>query len=194
MRVVLVLLTVLASAPLAAQDQSHIDAAKELLDLMNADQSIEQAYEQIYPHMQAMADQLGATDEQRPIFDRYVEKMVAVMKEELSWEKMEPLMLNAYVDVYSEEELRELNEFYASPLGQKFIHDPGHDAGLHPEDAEDPGGAAGRAREATGRTAGVDEMRTLIVIALVQTGLLLAVFGKIVLSDDTPDEPSLARR
>jgi hypothetical protein len=121
MRVVLVLLTVLASAPLAAQDQSHIDAAKELLDLMNADQSIEQAYEQIYPHMQAMADQLGVTDAQRPIFDRYVEKMVAVMKEELSWEKMEPLMLNAYVDVYSEEELRELNEFYASPLGQKFI-------------------------------------------------------------------------
>ena len=30
-------------------------------------------------------------------------------------------MVNVYVQVYSEEELRELNEFYSSPLGRKFI-------------------------------------------------------------------------
>ena len=105
----------------SAQSQSHIDEAKKLLDLMNSDQSIEQAYEQIFAQTSNMAEQMGITEEQRPTFDRYMEKMVVVMKEELNWQKMEPYMIDAYVSVYSEEELAELNEFYASPLGQKFV-------------------------------------------------------------------------
>jgi len=117
------LLIALALLPLcaAAQDQSHIDAARELMDLMNADQAIEQSYDQVYPHLAGMADQLGITEEQRPVFERYLEKMVAAMKEEMSWEKMEPHIVKAYVSVYSEAELRELSGFYASPLGQKFV-------------------------------------------------------------------------
>ena len=118
----LLILTFTLSATVAvAQQQSHTDAAKELLDLMNVDQAIEQAYDQMYAQMSGMAEQLGITEEQRPMFDRYVEKMVEVMKEEMNWEKMEPHILTAYVSVYSEEELRELSEFYSSPLGQKFI-------------------------------------------------------------------------
>lgn len=104
-----------------AQQQSHIDAAKELLELMNADQSIDQAYDQMTTQFAGMWDHLGLPDEQRPMFDRHMEKMVQIMKEEMSWEKMEPYLLDAYVSVYSEEELREINEFYASPLGQKFV-------------------------------------------------------------------------
>lgn len=121
LKFILVVLGTLTFSSIAAQEQSHIDAAKELLDLMNADQAIEQSYDQMYPYMQEMAVQLGVTEEQRPQFDRHMERMIEVMKEELNWEKMEPHLLKAYTSVYTEEELRELSEFYASPLGQKFV-------------------------------------------------------------------------
>ncbi len=105
----------------SAQDQSQIDAAKELMELMNLDQVIQQSYDQTLPRLAGMADQMGLTEEERPTFEKYMEKMVVAMKEEMSWEKMEPHVLKAYVEVYTEEELRELSAFYASPIGQKFI-------------------------------------------------------------------------
>ncbi len=111
----------LLSINVFGQQQSHTDAAKQLLDLMNADQSIEQAYGQMYSQLSGMAEQLGITEDQRPMFESYLERMVVVMKEELSWERMEPFAIDAYVSVYSEEELKELSEFYASPIGQKFV-------------------------------------------------------------------------
>ena len=111
----------LLSINVFGQQQSHTDAAKQLLDLMNADQSIEQAYGQMYSQFSGMAEQLGITEDQRPMFESYLERMVVVMKEELSWERMEPFVIDAYVSVYSEEELKELSEFYASPIGQKFV-------------------------------------------------------------------------
>ena len=112
---------VLISASATAQEQSHLDAARELLEVTNADQAIQQSHDQIYSQLAGMADQMGISEDQRPTFDKYLEKMVAVMKEEMNWEKMESHILKAYVDVYSEEELRELIEFYASPIGQKFV-------------------------------------------------------------------------
>ncbi len=111
----------LLSINVFGQQQSHTDAAKQLLDLMNADQAIEQAYGQMYSQLSGMAEQLGITEDQRPMFESYLERMVVVMKEELSWERMEPFVIDAYVSVYSEEELKELSEFYASPIGQKFV-------------------------------------------------------------------------
>jgi hypothetical protein len=111
----------LLSINVFGQQQSHTDAAKQLLDLMNADQSIEQAYGQMYSQLSGMAEQLGITEDQRPMFESYLERMVVVMKEELSWERIEPFVIDAYVSVYSEEELKELSEFYASPIGQKFV-------------------------------------------------------------------------
>ncbi len=111
----------LLSINVFGQQQSHTDAAKQLLELMNADQSIEQAYGQMYSQLSGMAEQLGITEDQRPMFESYLERMVVVMKEELSWERMEPYVIDAYVSVYSEEELKALSEFYASPIGQKFV-------------------------------------------------------------------------
>ena len=118
----LLALTLTLTVTIAVADQqSHDNAAKELLEVMNADQAIEMAYEQMYTHMSGMAEQLGITEDTQPMFDIYLEKMVEVMKEEMNWDKMEPYILSAYVSVYSEDELRELSEFYSSPLGQKFV-------------------------------------------------------------------------
>ena len=120
-KILLTIVAMVAGGSAIAQEQSHVDAAKGLLELMDADQSIEQAYAQISTHLDTMARQMGITEEQRPRFERYTERMIVAMKEEMSWEKMEPHIVDVYVKVYTEEELRELSAFYASPIGQKFV-------------------------------------------------------------------------
>ena len=120
-RIVIVVAGVLAFATATAQEASHRDAARELLKAMNAEQTIEESYNQVLPQLEAMGQQMGVSDEERAIFNRYLDRMVAALREELSWEKLEPGMVQTYASVYSEQELRDLVEFYESPLGQKFI-------------------------------------------------------------------------
>ena len=100
---------------------SHTDAAKRLMEVMQADAMIEQVYDQLMPAMQDFADQMGIAEDEREIFDAYMAKSIGIMRNEFSWEKMEPYMLEAYTSVYTEDEILDLVAFYESPTGQKFI-------------------------------------------------------------------------
>ena len=120
-RMLVVIAGVLACASAIAQGDSHEEAARALLDAMNAEETIAQSYDQVLPQLEAMGDQMGVSEEEREIFDRYLERMVAALREEMSWEKLEPGMIETYASVYTEQELLDLVEFYESPLGQKFI-------------------------------------------------------------------------
>lgn len=104
-----------------ASESSHEEAAKRLLEVSRAEQVIDTMYETLGTQFEGMADQMGITEELQPIFDRHMERAIGVLREELTWEKMEPFMVDAYVQVYTEEELSELVEFYESPIGQKFL-------------------------------------------------------------------------
>ncbi|WP_164513439.1 DUF2059 domain-containing protein [Thiosocius teredinicola] len=55
------------------------------------------------------------------VFDKYSERMVDLLKQEMRWEKLEPHYVQIYVDVFSEDELRDLIAFYRTPLGQKML-------------------------------------------------------------------------
>ena len=66
---------------------------------------------------QAMAGQkLNA--EQQKIRDDMQAKLIAMMKQELNWSSLEPVMLEAYRGSYSQKDVDALIKFYASPAGQ----------------------------------------------------------------------------
>lgn len=116
-------LMLLCTTPLVsfAQEQSHIDAAKELLVLTHADQVIQQTYAQVTPYFQQLVTNENLDEGRKEIVDRYFVKIMDALMEEMNWAKMEPLMVDAYVHVYTEEELRAASLFYDSPIGQKFV-------------------------------------------------------------------------
>jgi hypothetical protein len=116
----LVALVFLPSA-LLAQTQSHIEAAQELLVLMNTKEATEQAFEQIYPLVNSMSEHYPVSDEYRELMAEEMQANLEFIKRELNWSVLEPRLVEVYVGVYSEEELLGLNEFYRTPLGQKFI-------------------------------------------------------------------------
>ena len=106
---------------LLAQTESHIEAAKELLSVTNARESAEQGFDQVYPLFNSMSQDYPLSDEHRKALAEDTQETMEFIKRELNWSVLEPRLVEVYVDIYSEDELRGLIEFYRSPLGQRFI-------------------------------------------------------------------------
>ncbi len=111
----------LASTSSVAQQQSHVDAATELFEAMNKEELIEQTYERVLSQMPEMIEQMGVPKERQSKYDRYMEEALVVLKEVASLKKMKPLFVTTYTEVFTEAELRELTDFYTSPIGRKYI-------------------------------------------------------------------------
>ena len=120
-RTILLLMLLALSSQASADESSRKAAAVKLLEVSRAAEMIETMYDSMQPQFEAMAEQIGIDEEQRPIFDRHLARVFDVLREELNWQKMEPYMIDAYAEVYTEQELLGLVEFYESPLGQKFM-------------------------------------------------------------------------
>jgi len=110
----LIAVTLTASAE---PSQSAIELMKAMEIRKNIDSSMER--------VQAMTDQMiaaqGLTPEQQKIAKDSLDTSLAkstAMVNEINWEQ---LFADIYTEVFSEEEIKGLLEFYNSPTGKKFL-------------------------------------------------------------------------
>jgi hypothetical protein len=61
------------------------------------------------------------TAAQRKAMDSTAASFAAVMREELSWERMRPQLLRIYSETFTEAEVLGIVAFYESPAGQAFV-------------------------------------------------------------------------
>jgi len=54
-------------------------------------------------------------------FAKHVEKMMSLMKQEVSWQKMKVPMMAIYEKHYSEKEIQDMIQFYQTKTGQSMI-------------------------------------------------------------------------
>jgi hypothetical protein len=120
-RIIAVAVLMLAVGSAFAQSESHAEATREFLDVMQVESSITQTFDNLDAYMAQLAQGMGLDEEARARFDESAAEAMEVLKDEMSWDKLEPDLVELYAGVYTEDELRELTEFYRSPLGQKFI-------------------------------------------------------------------------
>ena len=99
---------------------THEAAAKELLEALQMRELHEAQFDQLYSEMLALAEDVGMPESDRRSYEKLYGRMVDLMREELSWQKLEPVLAEAYMRVYTEAELWELAAFFRSPLGQKY--------------------------------------------------------------------------
>jgi uncharacterized protein len=118
--VVLVLAFALVQ-PLRAQEDTRRKLAEELLTLMDVQENIEEAFEAIKEMQVSQLKGMGLSGEASDRAQSMQEKVMDVIAEELSWDKLKDDYIAIYADTFSEEELKGLLEFYQSPVGQKFI-------------------------------------------------------------------------
>lgn len=106
---------------LSASDESKRNDVEKLLSLMNASSIIDTMYSQVNQMIQSMGQQLGVQPSERETFDKYMSKMLAMMKEEMSWEKMKAPMIEIYITHYSEKEIRDMITFYETETGKSIL-------------------------------------------------------------------------
>ncbi len=117
----LVLVALIFSFSVAANENTHRASIEKLLVLTEVDQGYEQVFPRIKQFVLQQLKQMNVPQDQSPIIEKYFGKMIDVMKTEMSWDKMKDDYIQLYMSVYTEEEIQGLITFYESPVGQKMI-------------------------------------------------------------------------
>jgi len=113
------------SAGLFADEASKATKVDELLKVMNVQATIDQVYGQMAKQVDsttgAVAKQFNIPASQQPDMADMSKTLLAIVSDQLSWEKMKPLYEKIYSDVFDENEIDGLLVFYRSPVGQSFV-------------------------------------------------------------------------
>lgn len=113
------------SVAIAAETPASEASIREILEVTEVRKLVDTMLPQMEAMMRAATEQslqgreLSATEQQA--IDRMHTKMTVLMKEELSWEKLEALYLMVYRKTFTQEEVDGMLEFYRSPVGKAVI-------------------------------------------------------------------------
>lgn len=111
--------TLLHAADAPAASEASI---RELLDITESRKLLDSVFPQFEALMhtsmkQALGDRTLSAEEEKTM-QRMTTRMLDTMREELSWEQLEPLYIQIYRQSFTQEELNGILEFYKSPAGQ----------------------------------------------------------------------------
>ena len=104
----------------AAQDDRQA-LIKELLQIMDVDSTLDAVYVQMDSMMTNMSKELEVSESERAIFDDYYQSMNELMKEEVSWQKLEPTIVTIYSNQFTEDELGAMIDFYKTEHGKSIL-------------------------------------------------------------------------
>jgi hypothetical protein len=106
-----------------AQELSKQVKIEHILDLMNAQATMDQTLDQMTAMIndQIKAQSSNATMEQLARAQEFQRKLMELVKSRLSWQKMRPDFIRIYGETYSDEELNGMLAFFESPAGQGFL-------------------------------------------------------------------------
>jgi hypothetical protein len=124
MRIPLVaVVATLALQPAFAGDPRPSEQSiQQLFQLMHTHQGVESATAQmddtIRSSMNEATHGVPLNAEQQKIRDEARAKMMSIIREALDWSKVEPLLVEAYRNTFTQEEVDAMLKFYTSPVGQ----------------------------------------------------------------------------
>lgn len=110
-----------------ADEVSHRAAAKTLLEVTEISAMVDEMHIQIEKMFKQMAvnilkDYKGEDKQAMQTYmNEYMNKLAVLLREEFSLENMEGDLIDLYIQVFSEQEILELIDFYQSELGQKIL-------------------------------------------------------------------------
>jgi hypothetical protein len=114
-------LLVCSSAQALADASSHAADAERFLQLARADKLAVPVYAQVQQMFAQRFAESKAPDSQKALLETYQAKANAALDQAVGWDKLKPDMVKLYTSNFNEQELKELIEFYQSPLGQKVL-------------------------------------------------------------------------
>jgi len=152
--------------PVACATDTPVSEAsiKQLLEVAQARKLVDNMMGQMDTTMKNVMQQVtqGApvSPQTQKLYDKAQAEVVAMMKDILAWDKLEPVYLRVYQKSLSQQEVDGMIAFYKTPAGQALItkmplimqkHDGGDVADDGPDGPTDPAYAAGYDRADPGR-------------------------------------------
>ena len=123
MPLLLAVLTFCLSAQAAPPSDQSVN---QLLQLTKVDRQMDSVLAQMEGAMKASLQRLTKgrplSAEEQATLDKQQAKMSAIMKEELSWDKVKDQYVQAYREMFSQEEIDGLIAFYQTPVGQSLMN------------------------------------------------------------------------
>ena len=119
---VLAVLTFCLSTQAAPPSDQSVN---QLLQLTKVDRQMDSVLAQMEGAMKASLQRLTKgrplSAEEQATLDQQQAKMSAILKEELSWDKVKDQYVRAYREMFSQEEIDGLIAFYQTPAGQSLV-------------------------------------------------------------------------
>ncbi|MDX6765415.1 MAG: DUF2059 domain-containing protein [Candidatus Methylacidiphilales bacterium] len=107
-----------------ADETSHLAAARELLQVTRAEQLLTQSLGPVEDTQRRLVQKLTTSldvETAQRVADEILKATNEIVMKDLSWTAMEVPYARAYMNAFSEEDLRVMSQFYKSPLGQKVL-------------------------------------------------------------------------
>jgi len=110
---------------LAAETKPSEQSINLLFEVMHTSQLLDTYAAQVDAAMRASLRQgpewTQLNTEQQQILDDMSAELTSLIKQEISWDSVRPLMVEVYRDTFSAHEVDEMVKFYQSPAGQAVI-------------------------------------------------------------------------
>jgi uncharacterized protein len=101
-------------------------SVNQLLQLTKVDRQMDSVLAQMEGAMKGSLQQLTKgrvlSAEEQATLDQQQAKMAAILKEELSWDKVKDQYVRAYREMFTREEIDGLIAFYQTPAGQSLVN------------------------------------------------------------------------
>ncbi len=105
----------------AADEDSKRRQASELLTAIKAERMLLQEQFKLQGQYSHLLKDYRIPTEQRALEDQFRKRAFDFAEQTLSWQQLEPPIVEAYSQQYTEEELLSLTTFFGSDIGQKFL-------------------------------------------------------------------------
>jgi hypothetical protein len=102
----------------AAKIEGFFKLAK--LDQLSA-QTMKQAMDQVNSGMMQQITGVKLTPDQQQKSDELSQKVMKIISDAMSWDKLEPAYAKLYMDAYTEAQIDDIVAFYKSPTGQVMV-------------------------------------------------------------------------
>ena len=86
-----------------------------------ADNVIGQVDKMMHASMNQVVGGKQLSPEQQKIVDGMQAKMIGILKDEMSWDKLEPMYIRVYQQSFTQEEVDGIVAFYKTPAGQAMV-------------------------------------------------------------------------
>ena len=104
-----------------ADSQTHRQAAEEVLRLTKVDKMLGPLIDQIQQVQIQQLQQMNLSREAYSAAQRYLQRINDLVAREMQWQEIKNDYIKLYTDAFTEQELRQLIQFYSTPLGHRVV-------------------------------------------------------------------------